>query len=194
MKGPFDADQYATPLTPEERAALIPTHVTLRSELNELEQKNIAAADGWAFERKRDVTDEAFLKSLHKRMFGDVWKWAGEYRTSDRNLGVKSHEISVAMHQALGNAHTQIEHQAYERDELAVRFHHTLVSIHPFPNGNGRWSRLVGDLTVVELDGERFTWGSTDLRDADEVRAAYVAALKVADQHDFEDLIKFARS
>ncbi len=88
MTNIFDADDDATPLTPEEREDLIPTHITLRRELNELEQTNIAKANQWAFERKRDVLDESFLKGLHTRMFGDVWKWAGEYRKTEKNIGV----------------------------------------------------------------------------------------------------------
>ena len=83
----FDGDDDAnTPLPAEEREALIPAHITLRRELNEVEQIGIADADRWAFARRRDVLDEAFLKSLHRRMFGAVWKWAGLYRTTGRNI------------------------------------------------------------------------------------------------------------
>lgn len=194
MKGPFDADEYATPLGPEECDGLIPTHVALRSELNELEQKNIAEADTWAFSRKRDVTDEAFLRSLHKRMFDDVWRWAGDYRTTKQNLGVQPLSIPVEMRQALDDAAYWIKHNSYPPDELAVRFHHKLVSIHPFPNGNGRWSRLAGDLTITQLGDKRFSWGGANLQPAGAVRKAYIDALHAADEHDFDALIKFVRS
>src|SRR5271168_3271462 len=113
MTEPFDADDQATPLTPEEREELIPTHITLRSELNELEQKNIATADRWAFGRRHVVLRERFLRSLHRRMFNQVWRWAGKYRTSDRNLGVKPYQIEPELHHALDDARYWIEHGFY---------------------------------------------------------------------------------
>ena len=137
--GPFDAGDDATPPAPEERNGLIPTHVTLRRELNELEQQNILEADQWAFGRKRNVFDEVFLRGLHCRMFGHVWRWAGEYRTTEKNLGVARWLIETEMRKTADDARYWAEHNSYAPDELAVRFHHRLVIIHPFPNGNGRW-------------------------------------------------------
>jgi Fic-DOC domain mobile mystery protein B len=194
MIGPFDADDDATPLMPEERDGLIPTHISLRSELNELEQKNIAEADRWAFSRKRKVLDEAFLRGLHRRMFNQVWKWAGVYRTTERNIGIQSYRIQPELHQIINDAQYWSEHNTYVSDELAVRFHHRLVLVHPFPNGNGRWSRLVADILVVQNGGTRFTWGSANLQAANQVRKAYIDALRAADNHDLAQLICFARS
>lgn len=190
----FHADDHATPLTPTERDGLIPTHVTLRGELNELEQKNIAEADSWAFARKRGVLGEPFLLGLHRRMFRRVWRWAGEYRNSERNLGVNRHLIQPSLREAVDNAQYWVDHKSYEPDELAVRFHHRLVAIHPFPNGNGRWSRLAADLLIVRLGGSRFTWGRTNLQTKGDVRDAYIKALQAADNHDFTSLVAFARS
>jgi fido (protein-threonine AMPylation protein) len=104
MIEPFDTDDHATPLTPEERRELIPTHITLRSELNELEQRNIADADRWAFGRQRNVLDEAFLRGLHRRMFNRVWRWAGKHRTTERNLGIAPHLIETQLRQAIDDA------------------------------------------------------------------------------------------
>lgn len=190
----FNADAAATPLLPEERDGLVPTHVTLKGELNELEQQNISAANGWALERKRNVLDEAFLRRLHRRMFDKVWRWAGEYRTSERNLGVPPHLIQPSLIQAIKDARSWIEHQSYERDELAVRFHHRAVLVHPFPNGNGRWSRLAADLLIASQGGTRFSWGGANLRVVGRARVAYIEALKSADNHDLGPLIAFARS
>jgi Fic-DOC domain mobile mystery protein B len=190
----FGADGDATPLTPGERDGLIPTHVTLRSELNELEQQNIADADCWAFSRKRNILDEAFLRGLHRRMFNRVWQWAGEYRTTERNLGVSPFRIQPDLRQTIGDGQYWIDHQAYSPDELAVRFHHRLVFVHPFPNGNGRWSRLATDLLVVGQGEARFTWGRANLRAAGDVRREYIDALHAADNHDLTPLIGFARS
>ncbi len=194
MTGPFDADDDATPLTPEEYKRLIPTHITLRSELNELEQQNIAEADRWAMGRKRDVLNEAFLRGLHRRMFNHVWRWAGKYRTTERNLGIESYRIQPELRQITDDTQYWIDHQTYAPDELAVRFHQRLVFVHPFPNGNGRWSRLAADLLIVRQGGSRFTWGLANLQTAGDVRRAYIEALHTADAHDFAPLIRFARS
>lgn len=188
------ADDHATPLTPAEKEGLIPTHITLRGELNELEQQNIATGNRWAFGRRHVATRDSFLKSLHRRMFERVWRWAGKYRTTNRNLGVKPHLIEVSLHAVLGDVRYWIENNTYPPDEIAVRFHHRLVSVHPFPNGNGRWSRLAADVLIVQLKGKRFTWGGGDLRAAGEARTTYIAALKAADNHDLAPLIAFARS
>ena len=189
-----DEDDAATPLTPDEREGLIPAYITLRRELNEAEQVGIEEADRWAFGRRRDVLDERFLKSLHKRMFGDVWRWAGTYRTTARNIGVDAYRIGVDLHQLLDDVRYWIDHQTYPPHEIAVRFHHRLVAIHPFPNGNGRHARLAADLLAVQLGQPRLSWGSASLVEPKETRRAYVAALRAADQHDIAPLLTFARS
>jgi Fic-DOC domain mobile mystery protein B len=194
VSDPLDEPQAATPLTAEEREDLIPSHVTLRSELNELEQQNILDADAWASLRRRDPVKEPFGRSLHRRMLRDVWRWAGTYRTSDKNIGVTWQLIQPRLHEALEQTRFWIESKTFPPDEIAVRFHHALVFIHPFPDGNGRWSRLMADILVVKLGQKRLTWGRTALRAAGETRSAYIAALKAADNHDFTLLPAFARS
>jgi Fic-DOC domain mobile mystery protein B len=194
MIGLFDATEGATPLSPEARKGLIPTHVTLRSELNELEQKNIGKADAWAFLRKRNVLEENFLKGLHKRMFREVWQWAGGYRKSQTNIGVLPYLIQPGVYQIIGDMRVALQHKSFEQDELAVRLSHRLVLVHPFENGNGRWSRLVGDLMIVKQGGKRFTWGSVNLQEGGKDKKKYTEALKSADNHDYVPLIRFARS
>ena len=185
----------ATSLTPEEREGLIPSHIALRRELNELEQENILFATTWAFSRRRDLFSEAFARGLHKRMFDRVWDWAGEYRRTDKNIGVPAWRIQTGLRQALDDARYWMANQTFAADEYALRFHHALVFIHPFPNGNGRWSRLMADLAVTSIDGQRFSWGAGgDLAQADQTRSAYIQALRAADGHDFAPLIAFARS
>src|SRR5258708_1215410 len=137
MADVFEEPDNATPLTLEERRELIPAHIAYRRELNEAEQENIARAQDWALGRRRDLLTENFIKDLHCHMLGEVWRWAGSFRTSERNLGIAHHEIPVALRQLLADARAWIEHQAYSPDEIAVRFHQRLVHIHPFPNGNG---------------------------------------------------------
>lgn len=194
MSDLFQEPDDATPLTPEERRELIPAHIAYRRELNEAEQENIARAQDWALGRRRDLLSEKFIKDLHRQMLRDVWRWAGKFRTSERNLGIVHYEIPVALRQLLGDTKAQIEHNAYPPDEIAVRFHHRLVQIHAFPNGNGRHSRLIADLLVMSLGGERFSWGIANLQDAGDVRRRYIAALQAADNHDIGPLLAFARS
>ena len=191
----FEEDDDAnTPLTAEEREQLIPAYITLRHELNEAEQVNIGEALRWAMSRKRDVLDQDFLSELHRRMFGDVWRWAGQYRTTPRNIGVDAYRIAMDVRQLVDDARYWVEHGTFPPDETAVRFSHRLVAMHPFPNGNGRLSRLVGDLLARQLGQPAFSWGRTNLIDAGATRARYVQALRAADNHDIELLLLFARS
>lgn len=115
---------------------LIPAHIAYRRELNEAEQENIVRAQAWALSRRRDLLSGKFVKDLHRRMLGDVWRWAGRFRTSARNIGIDYWQTPVALRQLLDDAKAWIEYNAYPPDEIAVRFHHRLVQIHPFPNGD----------------------------------------------------------
>ena len=193
----FDGDDDAnTPIEPAERDGLIPSYITLRRELNEAEQVNIDKGDRWALNprARHDLLSEEFLCELHRRMYGEVWRWAGQFRTTARNIGVDIWRIAPDLRLALDDVRYWIEHQSYPADEIAVRFHHRLVAIHPFPNGNGRWSRLAADLLALKLGQQRFTWGRGSITAASETRRAYVQALKAADAGDLTLLLAFARS
>jgi Fic-DOC domain mobile mystery protein B len=195
MSGIFDQpDDAATPLTEAEKNDLKPAYIATRAELNAAEQENIALGQDWASRRRRDLLTENFVKSLHLHMLNDVWRWAGEFRTSERNIGIDHWEIPVALRVLLDDAKTWIEHKAYRPDEIAMRFHHRLTQIHPFPNGNGRHARLIADLLIMQLGGDRFSWGRGSLREPGELRKRYIAALREADNHNIEPLLKFARS
>lgn len=187
-------DDANTPLDAEEMQQLIPSYITLRRELNEAEQVNIAHASKWLSSRRSDPLDEVFLRELHRRMFGQVWRWAGDYRKTARNIGVDANRVRMDTAQALDDARFWVANATYAPDEIAVRFSHRLVAIHPFPNGNGRLSRMAGDLLAVQLGRPQFSWGSHSLTDANVTRAAYIAALRAADEHDLGPLILFARS
>ena len=194
MSDLFQEPADATPLTPEEMRELIPAHIAYRRELNEAEQDNIVRAQDWALGRRRDLLTEKFIKDLHRHMLGDVWRWAGKFRTSERNLGIAPYEIPMALRQLLNDARAWIEHTAYAPDEIAVRVHHRLVHIHAFPNGNGRHARLMADLLIMRQGRDRFSWGSASLKDAGATRRRYIAALHAADNHDVGPLLAFARS
>lgn len=187
-------DGNATPLTDEEKRDLRLSYVTTRSDLNAAEQENIARRKAWAAARKRDILSEKFIHDLHRRMLGDVWKWAGRFRTSARNIGIDHWDIPVQIHVLLDDARIWIAKNAYPPDEIAVRFHHRLVQIHPFPNGNGRHARMMADQLIAHLGGRQFTWGSGRLTDAGDLRRRYIDALQAADRHDIAPLMAFARS
>lgn len=189
-----EPDDAATPLAPEEKADLIPAYISTRRELNAAEQENIARGQAWALERQRDILTESFVKELHRRMLGDVWRWAGNFRNSARNIGVDHWDIQPALRVLLDDVKMWIDQKSYPPDEIAVRFHHRLVQIHPFPNGNGRHSREMADLLIRQLGGQRFSWGSGGLRNASELRRRYIDALHAADSYDIGPLLAFARS
>lgn len=192
-----EQDDASTPLTAEEREGLIPSFITLRHELNEAEQSNILAAEEWVFVRRRDalaLLDERFLNELHRRMLGRVWRWAGQYRRSAKNIGIDAYRIPQELRQLIDDCRYWVEHNTFDPDEIAARFHHRLVSIHPFPNGNGRHARLATDLLLVALGRPRFSWGRGNLVNANETRRAYVDALQAADRRDLGPLLQFVRS
>lgn len=191
----FDDDDDAnTPLAPIEREGLIPSYITTRAELNAAEQEAIEAADQWAFSRRRaTIVDVDALMALHKRMLRPVWKWAGDIRQTERNIGVAPHRIAVDLRQLIDDTRYWIDHQSYPVDEIAVRFHHRLVAIHPFANGNGRHARIAADLLAVELGADRFSWGGDSLIETAQTRRDYVAALQAADNHDIGPLLDFSR-
>ena len=194
MTGVFAAPEGATPLTVEETRDLIPAHIAYRSELNEAEQVNIVHGQMWALGRRRDLITEKFIKDLHKRMLGDVWRWAGKFRTSQRNIGIDFWLIPTELRQLLDDCKAWMEFGTYPIDEIAVRFHHRLVLVHPFPNGNGRHARLMADLMVMQSGKERFSWGRTTLHQAGQARSRYLEALRAADGHDMAALLTFARA
>ena len=195
MNDLFDEPANATPLEPDERQGLLQTWITYRRELNEAEQTNVAAGTVWAWRvRRRDLLTERFLRQLHKRLFGEVWAWAGEFRGTKRNIGIEPVRIPIDLRMAFDDARYWIEHGTFPPDEIAVRLHYRLVVIHPFPNGNGRTTRLIGDLMAARLGREAFTWGRRNLTEISETRTKYIAALLAADNHDIEPLLQFARS
>lgn len=188
-------DDAATNLTPEERIGLIPTWIVTRDDLNQAERTNIAAGLRWARRGRFDVLDPASLFTLHRRMFGDVWRWAGKPRESEKNIGVTDWwKVREHLHQLTGDIAAQIAAATRPPDEIAVDFHYRMVSIHVFPNGNGRHARLSADLLAQRLGREPFSWGRTDLIHVGETRSAYITAIKAADGFDLKPLVKFARS
>jgi Fic-DOC domain mobile mystery protein B len=186
----------ATPLNKDEISGLIPTHITTRAELDRLEQENINDAMLWLRSaRSSDILSVTFLKRLHNKMFCNVWRWAGTFRKGDKNIGVAWHQIPVKLKKLCDDVHYWIENISFSEDEMAARFHHRLVSIHLFANGNGRHARLITDLLLVTLlNKPGFTWGGADLIRAGQDRKRHIDALHAADKGDYKLLLEFVRS
>ena len=185
-----------TPLDPDEENGLLIAHITTRKELNYWEQNNIAQAMQWLTKKQlKNIITVIFIRKLHKKMFGMVWAWAGEFRKSDKNIGVPAPFISIELQKLCDDTEFWVRNKNFSNDEIAARFHHRLTWIHPFPNGNGRHARLMTDLILnTILNTPCFTWGSANLLQQDSVRKRYVGALQFADAGDFRALVNFVRT
>ncbi|WAC11249.1 mobile mystery protein B [Dyadobacter pollutisoli] len=187
-----------TSLDEEEKEGLLIPTIATRAELNEFEQQNIEEAVQWLLTRsfKPDVVfTERFVKNLHKRMYGNVWAWAGEFRKTDKNLGIDKWQIPASLRTLLDDAKFWVENKTFSPEEIAIRFKHRIVSIHCFPNGNGRHSRLIADVIIEKIYKQPvFTWGAANLALPNDTRIIYLKAVRTADAGDITQLLAFARS
>jgi Fic-DOC domain mobile mystery protein B len=187
-----------TPLDEEEKEGLLIPTIATRGELDEFEQQNIEQAVQWTLKRSfkpNSVFTEDFVRLVHKRMYADVWAWAGEFRKTNKNIGIDKWQITTQLRYLLDDVRYWYENNTYPPDEIALRFKHRLVSIHCFANGNGRHSRLMADIIIEKIYKlPVFTWGADSLSCEDDARTAYLRAVKAADKGDFSLLLAFARS
>jgi Fic-DOC domain mobile mystery protein B len=187
-----------TPLSEEEKEGLLIKSITTHGELDEHEQLNIEKAIEWIISirlKKEKILSETFIKNLHKKMLGNVWAWAGEFRKSEKNLGVKWITIGVELKTLLDDTQYWIENKTYSPDEITIRFKHRLVNIHCFPNGNGRHSRIMADVLIESVFGEKiFSWNQSNMVKPDDVRKDYIQSMREGDKGSIDSLIKFARN
>lgn len=187
-----------TPLEEEEKDGLLIPTIATRGELDEFEQQNIEQAVQWSLMRnfkQEDIFSEAFIKDVHKRMYNNVWAWAGKFRKTNKNLGVDIQYIGIELKKLLDDVIYWTTNNTYSPDEIAVRFKHRIVSIHCFPNGNGRHSRLMADIIIEKIFKlPVFSWGAANLSNEGDARAKYLKAVKTADKGDYLPLLAFARS
>ena len=194
----FENTNGQTPIEEEEKTGLKIKSITTQGELNEIEQLNIEKAVEWTIRTKLkpvNILTEKFVKDLHKRMFGDVWRWAGEFRRTEKNLGITWTRIAIELKNLLDETRYWIENESYPAEEIAIRFKHRIVSIHCFPNGNGRHSRLMADIIMESIFGnEPFPWHQSQTDNAGDIRKKYIKALKEADDGNIKPLIEFAKN
>ncbi len=187
-----------TPLDEDEKEVLKIKAITTQKELDEFEQLNIEKAIEWTIHANLNlekILSEKFIKNLHKKMYGDVWKWAGEFRKSDKNIGIKWTQIGIELKNLIDGAKYWIENKTYSPEEISIRFKHRIVAIHCFPNGNGRHSRMLADIIMESIFGEKiFTWHQSNMVKADETRKLYISTLKEADNGNIKPLIEFAQN
>lgn len=183
-----------TPLSEEDRQGLLLSHIATRNDLNDAEQRNIAKALRRRTPTVDRLLDDMYLRGLHKAMFGEVWEWAGKYRQRVTNIGVTPAHVASDLRTLTRDAREWVEREHFEPDELAVRFHHRLVTIHPFPDGNGRHSRISADYLAQALGRPPFSWGARLDLDIDALRRTYLTALRTADRGDISPLLSFGRN
>jgi Fic-DOC domain mobile mystery protein B len=194
----FDFKDGQTPLNEEEKEGLKIKSITTQGELDEFEQWNIEKAVEWTIHTKfkpEKILTEKFAKDLHKRMYGDVWKWAGEYRKTEKNIGIPWTQIGIELKKLLDDTKYWIENKTFSPEEISIRFKHRIVSIHCFSNGNGRHSRMIADIIMESIFGDTlFSWHQSNMVKINETRNQYIKALREADNGDFKQLIEFAKN
>ncbi|WP_165750263.1 mobile mystery protein B [Cellulophaga sp. Z1A5H] len=194
----FDYKEGQTPVDEEEKEGLKIKSITTQGELDEFEQLNIEKAVEWTIHTKlklEKILTKKFVRDLHKRMYGDVWKWAGDFRKTEKNIGIPWTQIGIELKNLLDDTKYWIENKTYSPEEIAIRFKHRIVSIHCFPNGNGRHSRMMADIIMESIFGnEIFSWHQSNMVKSNEIRKEYINALKKADDGNVAPLIKFAKN
>jgi Fic-DOC domain mobile mystery protein B len=191
-------EEGQTPLDEDEKEGLKIKSITTQGELDEFEQLNIEKAVEWTIHtnlKHERILTEKFIKNLHKKMYGDVWKWAGQFRKSNKNIGLEWTKIGVELKILLDDVIYWIDNNTYSPEEISIRFKHRIVAIHCFPNGNGRHSRMIADIIMEYIFGlDIFPWNQSSMVKADDTRKKYITALRKADQGDMSELIKFAKN
>ncbi len=183
-----------TELSPEDHDGLIPSYIATRGDLFDAEQRNIVQALLRRPPRAEELLDDRYLRDLHDAMFGQVWSWAGQYRTRETNIGIEPAQIAVAVRSLTDDIVWWVDSETFPIDEIAVRFHHRLVAIHPFRNGNGRHGRVAADYLARALGTEAFSWGRNLELATGDLRRAYLSALQSADLGEIAPLLAFVRS
>lgn len=194
----FDTPYGATPIDPSEAEGLKIKNISTRAQLDQFEAAGVSAGRLWLERRKGvDTLTDEFVRILHKKLFGAVWSWAGTYRNTEKNIGIDPSQVSVQVRLLMDDAKCWVENKTYDRLEFAARFHHRLVNIHPFPNGNGRHARIITNGILRNAMNEKpVVWGQGRLHviTDNEERRIYIDALRKGDEGDVRPLIEYLTS
>ena len=195
--GIIDQSKDATPI--DDLSGLL-QDITTRQELNDAEALNIVNATDWIDNgRIDDPFTATFYRTLHTKMYDEVWAWAGELRSQTGEVthpGSRPEDVGRDIARVAMDFHREWE-ALNDHDHLLpliARYHHQLVLVHPFNNGNGRWSRLAADAVLQRLANQPpLTWATDTLVVDSAERKAYIAALKKADNGDIAPLFDYLR-
>jgi Fic-DOC domain mobile mystery protein B len=194
----LDYIEGQTPLDEDEKEGLLIKTISTRGELDEFEQANIQQAIEWTMKNKftrEEIISFDFTLLVHKKMFDEVWEWAGSKRKTNKNIGVDKFQITTELKILFEDCTYWIDNKTFNPDEIVIRFSHRLVKIHIFPNGNGRHSRLMADIMISNVFNEPvFTWGRSDLSKSGNIRKKYLNAIYKADKGLLQPLIDFSRT
>jgi Fic-DOC domain mobile mystery protein B len=185
----------STPLDHDQIKGIRFAHLTTMGELDELEDENIQRGLEWLNHQKtKDYLSIEFLCKLHEKLFGEVWKWAGKFRTVEVNISkYRHHDVRPQLHNFFEDIKLWISGGKMSWDEISAEMHHRLVTIHPFPNGNGRTTRIFTEYVQKRNQQQVTSWGSTRKIDQKKRRDDYIKALRLADIGDFRALIDFMK-
>lgn len=196
----FETPSGATPLNADELKGLLIDTISTQAELNFAEQQSIIESSKWIYSTNhKNILSDIFFRKLHRKMFESIWDWAGIYRASEKNIGIEPYKIAGEIKKLCDDCEYWIKHNTFDWPELAARFHHKVVWIHPFANGNGRFARILTDILLKEhrqllLSWGRNTFNGDDFMSESKLRAEYIASLREADNKKFQRLIEFIKS
>ncbi len=193
--GITDQPEGATPI--DDVSGLL-VDITTRGELNDAEGLNILTATDWIDKgRIDDLFTVQFYRELHTKMYDQVWSWAGALRSQTGQTthpGSRPEAVDLDLGRVAMEFHCEWEALNDNSHLLPFisRYHHALVLVHPFNNGNGRWSRLAADAVIQRLAGRPpLTWATDTLVVDSDERKEYIAALQAADTGDFQPLLDY---
>jgi fido (protein-threonine AMPylation protein) len=187
----FKTREGQTPIDESIRKELKPKHVQDMPELYELESENIALGISWSKSTSKSHLDYLTWLELHKHMLYDIWKFAGVIRMKE--LANPDFHMSFYIRPSLLDLERDLKTWIkfnHPPQEMMARFHERLLTIHPFLDGNGRWSRVLTEFMCERLGFDQPTWGSKTISADEERRNKYIAAVKKArHEGDHTDLM-----
>lgn len=182
-------------LTLKETYLVISEGITIKGKplKDHLEAKNHTEALAFLYDLidkdKKHTLSEQLIRSLHQLIVSDTDKeWAGRYRNSAVMITGADYtppeamEVPKLMRQLI--EWTRKEKQKLRPVELAAIFHHKLVHIHPFFDGNGRTARLAMNIFLLQAGFPLAIVLKND-------RKKYYRMLSMADKGNYEPLVRF---
>ena len=184
----------ATPLTDISGLKLPNNKVYSLKEIYIYEANNIALATlkYLAAPPSKELASFSYewMQKLHCDMFDNVWDWAGKFRKVELSIGIKAYLVPISLKDLVDDIEFWKKNKTFDMYETATRIHHRAVQIHPFQNGNGRWSRMLANIYLRQNGSMPVKWQEDLLSSENPKRNEYIKALKMADNGDYKALIE----